>query len=185
MGNSRQFRSVEHYDSVQNTLPRGKKDGWISKAFTRRGLELKEKYSNDMRQGLNLMWSDFLHKLPYMLFLSLPFFAFILKLLYMRRKNFFYSDHAVFTLYHYIFSFILLMAMLALGQIRDWTGFFWIQWFMITLLFIWSVYLLIEMKIFYRQRWIKTIIKFLLMNSLGFVVIIILFFVFLLISLFT
>jgi hypothetical protein len=184
IGNSRQYRSVEHYDSVQNALPKEKKDGWISKAFTRRGLELKEKYSNDMRQGLNLMWGDFLHKLPYMLFLSLPFFALVLKLLYSRRKNFFYSDHAVFTLYHYIFSFILLMIMLALGQLQDWAGFSWMQWIMIALLFAWCAYLLIEMKIFYRQGWIKTIFKFLLMNTLGFVVIIILFIVFLLISIF-
>ena len=160
------------------------RDNWINRAFTRRGLELRAKYGNNMKQGINLIWTDFLHKLPYMLFLSLPFFALILKLLYLRRKNFFYSDHAVFTLYHYIVSFILLMMMLFIGQLEDWTHFSGLSWGVLILFFVWLGYLLIEMKNFYKQGWAKTAVKFLLVDLLGFFVVLILFIVFLLFTIF-
>jgi len=184
IANSGKYRSVADYDSVQNTLPKNDRDGWINRMFTKRGLELRAKYGNNMRQGINLIWTDFLHKLPYMLFLSLPFFALILKLLYLRRKNFFYSDHAVFTLYHYIVSFILLMMMLFIGQLENWTHFSGLAWAVVILFFVWLGYLLIEMKNFYKQGWAKTAIKFLLVDLLGFFVLLILFIAFLLFTIF-
>lgn len=182
MGNSRKYRSLSHYEFVQDSLPKEEKDGWIIRLFTKRGLELRDKYGSDVRQGVNLIWRDFLHKLPYMLFMSLPFFALILKLLYTKRKNFYYSDHAIFTLYHYIFSFILLMFMMVINQLRGWTGFSGLEWLVFILFFIWMGYLLIEMKIFYRQGWFKTTIKFLLLDFLGFFVVLLLFIVFLVLS---
>lgn len=182
MGNSKKYRSLSHYDSVQKSLPEGERDGWIVRMFTKRGLELKRKYGNDMRQGVNLIWSDFLHKLPYMLFLSLPFFALILKLLYARQKNFYYSDHAIFTLYHYIFSFILLMLMIGVGQLSDWTGFSSLEWLILILVLVWMGYLLVEMKNFYRQGWFKTTMKFILLDFLGFFVVLLLFIAFLILS---
>jgi hypothetical protein len=182
MGNSGDYRSFEHYDSAQKKLPGAERDGWIVRMFTKRGFELKKKYANDMREGVNVILSDFLHKLPYMLFLSLPFFALILKLLYVRRKNFYYSDHAIFTLYHYIFSFILLILMMLIEQLRDWTAFDGLEWMVFILVLLWMGYLLIEMKFFYRQGWFKTIVKFLLVDFLGFFVVLFLFIVFLMFS---
>lgn len=184
LSNSGKYRSLAHYDSVQKALPKEKRDAWINRVFTRRGLELKQKYGNNMSQGINVMWTDFLHKLPYMLFLSLPFFALILKLLYIRRKNFFYSDHAVFTLYHYIASFILLLVMLFIGQLENWTHLPGLGTLVVVLFFVWMGYLLIEMKSFYKQGWAKTTIKFLLADLLGFFVILLLFIAFLLVSIF-
>jgi hypothetical protein len=184
MANSGKYTSVEQYDSVQKSLPKGKRDNWFTRKLTKRGLEINEKYKNDMRRGVNLLWSDFLHKLPYLLFLSLPFFALLLKLLYIRRKNFFYSDHAVFTLYHYIFSFILLMVVIGVEWLQSQTGIGDIDWLILLLVFAWIGYLLIEMKNFYRQRWFKTIVKFLLLNFLGLFLILMLFIAFLLLSVF-
>jgi hypothetical protein len=182
MGNSARYQSLDQYNSIQKARPRKERDGWFTQMFTKRGLELKQKYSSNMRQGFNLIWTDFLHKVPYMLFLSLPFFALILKLLYTRRRNFFYSDHAIFTLYHYIASFILLMLMLIFGQLQSWTGFAGLGWLILILFFLWMGYLLIEMKFFYRQSRSKTIIKFLLLDLLAFFVTLFLFIVFLLIT---
>jgi hypothetical protein len=182
MANSGKYTSLAHYESAQKNLPKEKRDGWITRMFTKRGLELKQKYGSDMTQGVSLIWSDFLHKLPYILFLSLPFFALILKLLYVRRKNFYYSDHAIFTLYHYIFSFVLLMLMMGVGQLRDWTGFSGLSWLIFILFFLWIGYLLIEMKFFYRQGWFKTTVKFLLLDFLGFFLVLFLFIIFLLFS---
>ena len=182
--NSGKYGSLAQYDSAQKALPKEKRDSWINRRLTKRGLELKDKYGNNMREGFNLLWTDFLHKVPYMLFLSLPFFALILKLLYFRRKNFFYSDHAVFTLYHYIISFILLMIMILISQLQNWTGWAGFGWVIIILFFTWMGYLLIEMKSFYKQGWAKTTIKFLIVDLLGFFVILLLFILFLLLSIF-
>ena len=184
MGNSAKYRSTAHYDSAQKALPKGERDGWISSVFTKRGLELQRKYQHDMRQGINLMLSDLLHKLPYMLFLSLPFFALILKLLYIRQKKFFYSDHAVFTLYHFIFSFILLLAMMLVNQVQKWTDLGWLDWAIPILSVTWLFYLLIELKNFYRQYWIKTVVKFLALNVMACLVLLFLFIIFILLSVF-
>jgi len=62
----------------------------------------------------------FLHKLPYLLFISLPIFALILKLLNIRRRReFYYADHAIFSIYHYIFSFILLLILFLISTLYD------------------------------------------------------------------
>ena len=125
-----------------------------------------------------------MHKMPYMLFLSLPFFALILKSLYARRKNFYYSDHAIFTIYHYILSFILLLVIFSILTLQDRTGWGFLSFLALLCFIAWPVYLLLEMKNFYQQGWVKTIGKFLLLNLLGLIVIILLFFAFILLAIF-
>ena len=105
-----------------------------------------------------------------------------LKLLYIRRKNFYYSDHAVFTLYHYIFSFLLLLLIFGLDEIGKATGWDFFDYFQPVLLAIGGIYLYISMLKFYGQGWLKTLGKFLLLNLLGFIMLIILFLVFLFLS---
>jgi hypothetical protein len=102
---SRTYSSLLEYDSTQNSLTNDQKDSWFRTLIYRQVIKLNEKYGGS-NEGIAALLQALLHKLPYFLFLSLPFFALILKLIYFRRKNFYYSDHAVFTLYHYILSFI-------------------------------------------------------------------------------
>ncbi|MFN2440519.1 MAG: hypothetical protein ABR503_15045, partial [Chitinophagaceae bacterium] len=108
LGKSDFYKSTREYDSVQRTRPEEKRDNWLERIITRKGIEINQKYKSNIRAGANILLNDFLHKLPYMLFISLPLFALILKLLYIRHKNFYYSDHTIFTLFHYILSFMLL-----------------------------------------------------------------------------
>ena len=158
--------------------------GWFSNSIEKKWKAYKQKYADDERTMISDLINSFVHKFPYMLFVSLPFFALILKLLYIRRKQFFYSDHAVFTLYHYIFTFILLLFYFLLLEAED-----WLQWsflgFLSTLLFLsGGAYLLVAMKRFYGQKWLKTLGKFLLLNILALLVIMILMLVFILLSVF-
>jgi hypothetical protein len=159
-----------------------KENDWVGRKVEKKWEERKAKSGDDDRKLLSDSLSEFLHKLPYLLFLSLPFFALILKLLYIRRKNVFYSDHAVFTLYHYIFSFILLLLYLgfdALYKSLHWAPF---NWVITLLMFSWPLYLYFGMKRFYQQGWSKTLGKFLLVNTLGFITLIFLFVIFLIVS---
>jgi Protein of unknown function (DUF3667) len=177
------FRSVQEYDSTQAALPAGLRDPWLASRLVRQGLHVNEKYE---RKGemITAFLETFFHKLPIMLFISLPFFALILKLLYSRRKSFYYSDHAVFTLYHYIFSFIVLLLMI--GSVKLSNTLHWgIFGFVTALLcFGWLVYLFLEMRRFYGQSFGKTLGKFLLLNLGGFFILLILFLIFLLFSIF-
>lgn len=177
------YASLKEYDSTQQALPAEKRDNWVSRVVSRQGLKLNEKYRSGDKVG-NILLDSFLHRLPYLLFASLPFFALILKLLYVRRKQFYYSDHAVFTLYHYIFSFILLLLVVGLDKLEDWTGWSIFNFLMAVLIIYWPVHLAIQLKNFYRQSWGKTTGKFVLLNAAGFFVLILLFIIFLLFSIF-
>jgi hypothetical protein len=169
--NDKSYRSIKEYDSLQQLLPQNERDGWFIQRFSRKGIELNEKYKGDSDALLKSLLNSFIHKFPYILFISLPFFAGLLKLLYIRRKSFYYSDHAVFTLYHYIFSFIILLLIFGfinLGDRLNWSFFGWIAFVLIIL---WFVYLYKGMRNFYGQNRVKTFIKFLLLDFTGFMLI--------------
>ncbi|MDB5205000.1 MAG: hypothetical protein JWR72_75 [Flavisolibacter sp.] len=179
----RTYNSLPEYDSIQNTLADSEKDSWFQTLVYRQVIKLNEKYGRG-NEGASALLEALLHKLPYFLFLSLPFFALILKLLYIRRKNFYYSDHAVFTLYHYILSFILLLIMFGFSALGGRTG-----WGIFTILNVvtvlsWPMYLYLQLKRFYQQSRLKTIGKFLLLNLLGFIIIVLLLVIFMLFSIF-
>jgi hypothetical protein len=176
------YTSRREYDSAQKALPASKRDGILRQLLVRKAMNFNEKYKGRANEGAKILWESFVHRLPYMLFLSLPFFALILKLLYARRKNFYYSDHAIFTIYHYILSFILLLVIFALSALVG--KFKWqiLVYPMMLIGFAWPVYLWLQMKNFYGQGKFKTSVKFLLLNVLGFIVVIILFLLFLLLS---
>ena len=181
MGN-RDYKSLNEYDSVQKALPVTEKDNWFLKAIRRKTIEINEKYKGDTQGVGRRLLNDFIHKFPYMLFISLPFFAGILKLLYNRRKKFFYSDHAIFTIYHYIISFILLLLLMTFNYLQDWLGWGIFGFLIFAIIVWWFIYLYKSLKRFYEQGRGKTILKFFLLNFTGFILFLILFTIFLLIS---
>ena len=158
--------------------------GWFDKTVEQKWKAYKQRFADDDRAMISDLINTFLHKFPYILFVSLPFFALILKLLYVRRKQFIYSDHAVFTLYHYIFTFILLLfyfLFVKLGQLLSFSLFDTLA----TILFLsGGVYLFIAMKRFYGQKGLKTLGKFLLLNILALFIILVLMLGFILLSIF-
>lgn len=180
----RNYKSLKEYYAEQDSLPSGKKDGWFIHMLIKKTTMYNEKYRGRTAEASKIIGESFLHRLPYMLFLSLPFFALILKLLYRRRKNFYYSDHAIFTIYHYILSFILLLVMFSISTVQEQTGWSLFSYLGIIIFLAWPVYLLLEMKNFYKQGWAKTAGKFILLNFLGLIVIFILFTALLLLSIF-
>lgn len=175
--NNRYLVDIEEEDPGPGYSNTGGKS-WLDRRMEQRWNEYKTKNSDDPNRMLGDLSETFMHRMPYLLFLSLPFFALILKLMYVRRKNFFYSDHAVFTLYHYIFSFILLLVILGLMAVRDWSGWSVFTWIVTALSIAWPISLYIGMKRFYGQGWLKTLGKFLLVNLLAFITLMALFVLF-------
>jgi hypothetical protein len=180
--NNRRYILVSDSSKVKNKINIG--STWVKKKFELTQGRYNEKYADNPNAMIGDILRSFLHKLPYLLFLSLPFFALILKLLYARRKAFYYSDHAVFTLYHYIFSFILLLFYLLFDKLYTWLHWDFFNFLNVALFIFGGVYLFLSMKRFYGQKAGKTFLKFLLLNILGFWVLIFLFIGFLLFSVF-
>lgn len=180
----RNYRNLKEYDSLQQLLPAAEKDNWLNKSLIRKTLAFYEKNNYDVTAATRNFFSSVLHKLPYMLFVSLPLFALILKLLYFRRKKFYYEDHAIFSIYHYIFTFLLLLFVFGFGKISDFTGWSFMDFLTACLFLLGGFYLYRSMRRFYGQSRAKTLIKFVLLNLLGFISFVVLFSLFVVFSVF-
>ncbi|MBK8610596.1 MAG: DUF3667 domain-containing protein [Chitinophagaceae bacterium] len=169
------YHSKEEYDSLLKTG--AVKDGWIKRKMVNKQLDLNEKYGNEGGTFVKDYVNILLHSLPQMLFVLLPFFALILKLLYIRRKEYYYVNHGIFSIHFYIFSFIVMLFIFGLNMVNaqlNWAGSGYIESIMVVgILF----YLYKAMRKFYGQRRAKTILKFLIFCFM-------IFFVLLLLSLF-
>ena len=179
------FESVEVYDSIQKSLPEDKRDGWFSTLVGRKAARINEKYGKTPGLAFARIGDVFLHKLPTIFFVSLPMFALILSLLYIRhRKQFNFVNHAIFSIYYYIFCFLLMLIYFAankLSNMSGWSIFLWIQIALGLYLFI---YLYKAMRNYYLQRRAKTIIKYFLLNFIFFIIVTFLFVGFLIFSAF-
>lgn len=103
----------------------------------------------------------FRDKISLIIFLSLPVFALILKLLYFRQKLT-YIEHLVFIFHTQTVLFLLLLFAHFLSFASD--DVIWLS-----LLLYW-IYALMAIKNFYKQGWLKTIFKYFVLNiSFGFV----------------
>ena len=97
---------------------------------------------------------EFFGYVPTVMFILLPIFALILKLLYIRRRRY-YAEHFVFLLHTHSFIFALFSIMLILRELH------WLRGWIATGLSIWMiVYVYIAMKRVYGQGWFKTFVKY-------------------------
>lgn len=169
------------YDSA---LKKGNGDGWLARALVYKQIEINEKYKNDTKEAVSAMGNIFLHSIPQILFISLPLFALLLNILYYRKKEFYYVNHAIFTIHLFVFVFIALLLVFGINKIEAATHWRWLGYlsgFMVLLIFIYNYK---AMRIFYQQgRW-KTLLKFILLHFTNFFIVMILFVIFIFLSLF-
>ncbi len=103
-----------------------------------------------------------LAKLPFLIFLSIPFIAIIFWITFYNKK-FNYTDHLVFTYSFYSFVFICLIVYELIGFLSEDFSLFLIG---ISFTFLFPIYLYKSLRNFYQNsRW-KTIFKFILLNIL-------------------
>jgi hypothetical protein len=179
------YRTFAQYDSAEQLLPASKRDGWLKRRIVAKLIAIDNRVRENPNEALKEFSESLLHRLPYMLFISLPLFALILKLVYFRRKSFYYADHGVFTIHLYIFSFLLLLVVFALDALKSVVHIGLIDWIIALLLIGLLFYLYKAMRNFYGQRRAKTFIKFMLVGISSFVMMLILFVGFIFFSAFT
>jgi len=149
----------EQYKEFQKKLSKEKKAGYFERIITIRLLKINIEGEAGRVEFFKKVLEKFIHNIPKMLFFLLPVFALLLKLLYLRRKQFYYVDHAILSLHYFSFIFLLLILSNYILDKLFGTSFF------TSVATIWiMLYLLLAMKKLYAQSWAITILKYL---SLG------------------
>lgn len=134
---------------------------------TRRNVFLFNKAQNFNKFGKDAEFkrtylNNMISKTSIVLFFMLPIFTLFLRLIYIRKKiN--YTEHLIFTFHLQTVFFLLLLLTIILNRM------FSINFVTIIFLLFFIVYLFIAMKKFYQQGFIKTMIKFILLNSMYFI----------------
>ncbi|MFN5135510.1 MAG: hypothetical protein ACK5DG_09340, partial [Chitinophagaceae bacterium] len=151
---------ISAYDSAQAKLSKEERDSWLERIIAKRIIIINEKYNGDLKAFNAAIYDYSIHALPKILFISLPLFAFMLYLLYVRHKRFFYVTHIIFTIHLYVFYFIMLLFYFSNEKMavlfKWWPGSLlglaiWIYMFL---------YLYKAMRRVYAQRRTKTMLKY-------------------------
>lgn len=164
------FKTITSYDSAQAALPAEKRDNWLERRFTHQSLHLKEKYRGDSNAIFRAILDKFNHLFPQMLFVSLPLFALMLQLLYMRRKKFYYVNHVIFTIHLYCGTFIIILVSMAITGIFKLFGIDAVAWMQTILSLVGLYYCYKSMRNFYEQRRGKTMLKYALVLFLSLII---------------
>lgn len=171
-------------DSVQSKLQNQNKLGKKLKAFYNYYEKNKEHTANQALDSLgykNTFWNQFYYDkaqnvkdmmddkgegisnkifsgLSIAIFLLLPIFALFLKLLYIRRK-YTYMEHLVFVFYTQSVFFLFMLLFLIVYSFSNGK-----EELITIAMLLFTIYLYLAMKKFYKQGWFKTFFKFLLAN---------------------
>jgi hypothetical protein len=158
-----EYQSAEAYDSAQKMLPENKRDSWVRHKLKRRTIELSRSFEENPAGSLKEWLSNFMHNFPKVLFISLPLFALILKLIYFRHRDFYYVDHGIFSVHLYIFSFLVLLGLFGLRALHSAIHLELIAWMEFALIVYAFVYYFKAMRRFYGQSRGKTWVKYILL----------------------
>jgi hypothetical protein len=180
------YKTVAAYDSAQQQLPENRKDGFFKRLFNRKLIAVNEVAKKDKKSYFEHFKENFIHSFPKILFISLPFFALILKLVYIRRKQYYYTNHGIFAIHLYCAIFILMLLLIILNKLSNAASLPWLNVVNIIINVAVWIYIFIytykAMRVFYMQRRFKTFLKYCIVGFLALIVNIILLAIFIVIS---
>lgn len=150
-------KSVEEYEKKQRALPKDQRDNFVVNYFTKKGIEFNKYPDPSAKIG-----EDMIKYVPKMMFLLLPLFALILKLVYLRKHRFYY-EHLIYSFHTHSAIFLAFITCAFLGWLTSFVydlsdlisfiGFFYIIW-----------YIYRSLRTFYgSSRWV-TVLKFFFLN---------------------
>ncbi len=149
---------------------------WVDRRAHEKTKELTEKHEGDEARAATDILSEAFHKLPQLLFLSMPFFAFFLKLLYIsKRRN--YVEHLIFSIYFFAYLFVMMTIILILN-FRNYSSLIMqsvANYVIGGLIMYLYIYLLLAMKRFYNDRWMYVVLRYFVLLSLFLILLIVLF----------
>jgi hypothetical protein len=131
--------------------------------------EEKSKERNKRFEGLTddemgaMIFKGFMTSTPKALFILMPFFALLLKLVYVRQDPL-YIDHLIFAFHFHTFLFLFLS--IGVIAVTLFTSAWTIAPFVISILTVPAVYLFLALREVHKQSWWITILKFLIVGVL-------------------
>ncbi|NJW51913.1 DUF3667 domain-containing protein [Salinimicrobium oceani] len=157
----------DYYDETQMRNPQAALDSLkysksgFNQWFYKKTVDAK-RFSSDS----DLFWNYFYGKVPFIIFFYLPVFALFIWLLYLRRP-FTYMEHLIFTFHNQTTWFVLFGISINLDSLVGTTSFSWIA------AGLFGFYLYKAFRRFYGQGRVKTLLKFILINIIFFILAII------------
>ena len=151
--------SDEQIDSL--LISKGEKTSWVNRQLLRKSRKFDWKDKDDMKVLIHAV----LKSISLTMFVMMPVTALLLLLIFYRKK--YYYEHLIFSIHIHTIFFLILSFVLAIQIfISDSLGnMLWSWTFLICL-----IYLILSLKYNYKQRWSKTIVKFLLMSIPYFII---------------
>ena len=121
---------------------------------------------------MGLFITTLFSNLPYMMLCCIPLFAFVLKVLYVRRRIF-YIDHLIYALHIHSFFYtaVMLIVLVTMGLNRLIPGTF-ADWIIALFWITFVVQIFLSIRYVYRQGWFLSVLKFF---TGGFIYLIVLF----------
>lgn len=113
------FKTVENYLHFQDSIPKAQRDGFFKAYIQVRGIKLKHFFEEHKEKAFLKILDKFIHSFTSIMFISLPFIALILSLLFYKRKDYSYVGNVIFLLHLYVFSFFVTLLILLNGKITE------------------------------------------------------------------
>ncbi len=162
--NGLQAKTVKEYDSLQAGMPENRRDGYFKKMYKRRVVGINQNLRSGDQDYYKKLINELIHSAPKMMFILLPVIAMLLRLLYIRRKQFLYIDHAIFIIHLFIAIYMFWLFSYCLSYVGTLTGLGFFKFLAGFMFFVVQFYQYKAMRNFYKQSRIKTISKYFIFN---------------------
>ena len=178
------YKSIEAYETAQKKLSMTNRDNWFVSKLAKQQIHLNQKYKGDKFEVGKAIIEQFQHYFSRILYISLPIFAFFVWILYRRNKEHFFVDHLIFSIHLYCAFFIILFFVKIIDDIYEYIMHKPFTILDVSVAFVLFFYLYKSLRNHFHQSRSKTIVKFLILNTLTLILMGVLMVTFLLLSLF-
>lgn len=142
--------TADYRQYLESKSPSDQPPAWVSKVVLKLLSVNEEAGSGD--SFMHLLSENFMHNLPKMIFILLPFLALWMKLLYIRR-GVPYMQHLILMIQSYNLLFLLATIVLLIEMIPG------VGDIMVWLLWILVIHFTLSLRFVFDQSWIKTVLK--------------------------
>jgi len=152
-------KTFEAYLFEQSKLPLEKRDTEFEQKLIKQVYNSGKQYTNPATLFEDLL-ETMLHKMSTLLFIALPLLAFLLQLVFIRRKGFYYMHHGIFVLHMATSLFLILFVSEILNLLSLATHISLISAFGVWIIYAWIIYYFMSFKRFYQLNWKKAVVYF-------------------------
>lgn len=154
-----EFQTYADYLAHQQTLPKQDRATEFELRFVQKYYEVKANYGDDT-SFTSAFGNEVFKRLPQLLLLTLPLLALVSKLVFFRRRQYWYIDHLIFVLHLATSLFFLLFVQQGVDWLVRITHQGWLQVIGSALGLAWLAYVFLCFKRFFEKSWMKTFLLF-------------------------